>query len=176
MGRRSSVEHASLFFKPVQFHLQPAYLFVERVLPRFRGLSLPGPPVHEKLRKLLHRRLPPLSDLNRMHLELRTQLAQRLLAPNRLHRHARFEGRTVLFSRRRHLLLLCLNDSPNSNLLPGLNSWDHYRRTSKTLSMISGFRSTSRVGNPFCVISRFLTTASAFSIASMLGRRLMIDI
>src|SRR5450755_3044491 len=62
-----------------------------------------------------------------MHLELRTQLAQRLLAPNRLHRHSRFEGRTVLFSRRRHLLLLCLNDSPNSNLLPGLNSWDHYR-------------------------------------------------
>src|SRR5450631_2844675 len=127
MGRRSSVEHASFFFKPVQFHLQPAYLFVERVLPRFRGLPLPGPPVHEKLRKLLHRRLPPLSDLNRMHLELRTQLAQRLLAPNRLHRHARFEGRTVLSSRRRHLLLLCLNDSPNSNLLPGLNSWDHYK-------------------------------------------------
>src|SRR5450755_1457496 len=22
--------------------------------------------------------------------------------------------------------LLCVNDSPNSNLLPGLNSWDHY--------------------------------------------------
>jgi transposase len=32
-----------------------------------------------------------------------------------------------LFSRRRHLLLLCVNDSPNSNLLPGLNSWDHYK-------------------------------------------------
>jgi hypothetical protein len=33
----------------------------------------------------------------------------------------------VLFSRRRHLLSFELYDSPNLNLLPGLNSWDHYR-------------------------------------------------
>jgi site-specific recombinase XerD len=32
----------------------------------------------------------------------------------------------VLFSRRRHLLSFELNDSPNPNLLPGLNSWVHY--------------------------------------------------
>ena len=108
----------------------PIFLLIEYVLPGFRGLPLPCPPVHKKLGKLLYRRLPPFPDLNRMHLELRTQLAQRLLAPDCLHRYPRFEGRTVLFSRRRHLLLLCVNDSPNSNLLPGLNSRDHYNRRS----------------------------------------------
>ena len=33
----------------------------------------------------------------------------------------------MLFSRRRHLLSFELYDSPNLNLLPGLNSWDHYK-------------------------------------------------
>src|SRR6266700_2319771 len=34
----------------------------------------------------------------------------------------------MLFSRRRHQPLLRLTTRRNLNLLPGLNSWDHYKR------------------------------------------------
>jgi len=47
----------------------------------------------------------PLRNLDRMHLELRSQLTQRFLAPDRFKYYLSFELRTVLFSRRRHQLL-----------------------------------------------------------------------
>jgi len=81
--RRSSVEHANFFFEPVQFDFQPANLFVEGVVAGLHRRALPGTPIYKKLRQLLHRRLPPLRDLDGMHLELRAQLAQRLLTPDR---------------------------------------------------------------------------------------------
>src|ERR1019366_6465595 len=84
------------------------------------------PAIHEELRHLLQRPLPPLGDLDRMHLELRSQLAQRLLAADRLDYNPCFELRTVLFSRRRHRPLLVNNSAENISLLPGLKSWDHY--------------------------------------------------
>src|SRR4051794_23890785 len=61
-----------------------------------------------------------------MHLELRTQLTQRLLAAHRLDRNPRFELRTILLSRRRHRPLLCQRLRRNLTLLPGLKSGDHY--------------------------------------------------
>src|SRR5579885_3483337 len=96
-GRRSSVEQTSFFFEPVQFHLQPTDLLVKRVPI---GVLIPPfsrPPIHEQFRQLLQRRLPPLGDLHRVHFELRSQLAQRLLPADRLNRHPRLELRTVLF-------------------------------------------------------------------------------
>src|ERR1039458_7918206 len=45
---------------------------------RFSIPPLARPPVHEQIRQLLQRRLPPLRDLNGMNLELRSQLAERL--------------------------------------------------------------------------------------------------
>src|SRR4051812_5306917 len=124
-ARNSSIEHTDFFFEPVQLHLQPPNLLVERV-----ARSFPVPPfatVHEKLRKLFQRTLPPFRNLDRMHLELRTQLTQRLLAAHRLDRNPRFELRTILLSRRRHRPLLCQRLRRNLTLLPGLNSGDHYR-------------------------------------------------
>src|SRR5271165_3494285 len=119
-GRSSSIEQADFFFEPVQFYFQPPNLFVERVAVRFPTPPLALPPVHEKLRQLLQCGLPPLRNLDRMHLELRSQLAQRLLAADRLDRHPRFELRAVLSSRR-HRLLLCQRRR-NLNLLRGLKS------------------------------------------------------
>src|SRR4051812_27254025 len=123
-ARNSSIEHTDFFFEPVQLHLQPPNLLVERV-----ARSFPVPPfatVHEKLRKLFQRTLPPFRNLDRMHLELRTQLTQRLLAAHRLDRNPRFELRTILLSRRRHRPLLCRRLRRNLTLLPGLKSGDHY--------------------------------------------------
>ena len=57
---------------------------------------------------------------------MRTQLAQRLLTPDRLDGYPRFEARTVLFSRPRHQPLLRLATA-FLNLLPGPNFWDHYK-------------------------------------------------
>src|ERR1700679_289150 len=104
--RRSSVEDPSFFFEPVQLDFQSANLFVERIVACLDRRTLPRPPIHKKLRQLFHRGFPPLRDLDGMHLELRAQLAQRLLTPDRFDRHPRFESRTILFSRRRHQPLL----------------------------------------------------------------------
>src|SRR3982751_3898580 len=123
-ARISSIEQTDFFFEPVQLHLQPPNFFVQRVAGSF-----PVPPfatVHEKLRKLFQRTLPPFRNLDRMHLELRTQLTQRLLAAHRLDRNPRFELRTILLSRRRHRPLLCQRLRRNLTLLPGLKSGDHY--------------------------------------------------
>src|SRR5215472_8197162 len=109
-GRRSSVEQASFFLEPVQLHLQPADLFVERVPVGILVPPFSRPPIHEHFRQLLQRRLPPLGDLHRVHFELRPQLAQRLFPADRLNRHPRLELWTVLFSRRRHRLS-CVHDS-----------------------------------------------------------------
>src|SRR4051812_33973822 len=46
-GRISSIEQADFFFEPVQFHLQPPNLFVERVAVRFRFAALARPPVYK---------------------------------------------------------------------------------------------------------------------------------
>src|SRR4051812_12898176 len=119
-ARNSSIEHTDFFFKPVQLHLQPPNLLVERV-----ARSFPVPPfatVHEKLRKLFQRTLPPFRNLDGMHLELRTQLAQRLLAAHRLDRNPSFELRTILLSRRRHRPLL-VNDSAESYLIAWSEIW-----------------------------------------------------
>src|SRR3954452_320975 len=123
-ARNSSIQQTDFFFEPVQFHLQPPNLFVQRVAGSF-----PVPPfatVHEELRKLFQRTLPPFRNLDGMHLELRTQLTQRLLAAHRLDRNPRFELRTILLSRRRHRPLLCQRLRRNLTLLPGLKSGDHY--------------------------------------------------
>src|SRR5260370_11778336 len=125
-ARSSSIEHPDFFFEPVQFHLQPPNLFVQRVAVGFPVSALVLPPVHEKLRQLLQRRLPPLGDLDRMHLELRSQLAEGSLTADRLDRHTRFELRTVLFSRRRHRPLLCQRLRRNLSLLLCLKSRVHY--------------------------------------------------
>src|SRR5208283_3192027 len=109
-GRISSIEHADFFFEPIQFHLQPHNLFVDRVAVGVLVPTLARSPVHEKLRQLFQSRLPPLCDLDGVHLELRPQLAERLLATDRLDRHPRLELRAVLFPRRRHRPLL-VNDS-----------------------------------------------------------------
>src|SRR4051794_4570930 len=69
-----------------------------------------------------------------MHLELRTQLTQRLLAAHRLDRDPRFELRTILLSRRRHRPLLCQRLRRNLTLLPGLKSGDHYIPSRNTRS------------------------------------------
>src|ERR1017187_7035935 len=124
--RISSIEHPDFFFEPVQLHLQTSDLFVERVAVGFSVPVLALPSVHEQLRQLLQCRFPPLRDLDGMHLELRSQLAERLLAPDRLDRHPRLKLRTVLFSRRRHRPLLCQRLRRNLSLLPGLKSGDHY--------------------------------------------------
>src|SRR3954465_11403683 len=119
-ARNSSIEHTDFFFEPVQLHLQPPNLLVERV-----ARSFPVPPfatVHEKLRKLFQRTLPPFRNLDGMHLELRTQLAQRLLAAHRLDRNPSFELRTILLSRRRHRPLL-VNDSAESYLIAWSEIW-----------------------------------------------------
>src|ERR1700684_3852645 len=87
-SRRSSVEHANFFFEPVQLDFQPPNLFVEGVVPGLNDRALPGPAIYKNLRQLLHSRLPPLRDLDGMHLELRAQLAQCLLTPNRFDRHS----------------------------------------------------------------------------------------
>src|SRR3954452_22750274 len=123
-ARNSSIEQTDFFFEAVQFHLQPPNFFVQRVAGSF-----PVPPfatVHEELRKLFQRTLPPFRNLDGMHLELRTQLTQRLLAAHRLDRNPRFELRTILLSRRRHRPLLCQRLRRNLTLLPGLKSGDHY--------------------------------------------------
>src|ERR1700722_8355041 len=78
-GRRPSVEHANFFSEPVQFHFQTANLLVEGVVAGLNGRALLCPAIDEKFRKLPDRRLPPLRVLDRMNLELRAQLAQRLL-------------------------------------------------------------------------------------------------
>src|ERR1022692_3393421 len=70
-----------------------------------------------------------------MHLELRSQLAQRSFAADRLDRHPRFELRIVLFSRRRHRPLLCQRLRRNLSLLPGLKSRVHY--SSRSLGQCS---------------------------------------
>src|SRR5208282_1689497 len=62
-----------------------------------------------------------------MHLELRSQLAERLLAADRLDHHPSFELRAMLFSRRRHRPLLVNDSAENLSLLLGLKSWDHYK-------------------------------------------------
>src|SRR5258706_6132159 len=108
-GRRSSVEQTSFFFEPVQFHLQPTDVLVERVPVGVLVPPFSRPPIHEQFRQLFQRRLPPLGDLHRVHLELRSQLAQRLFPADRLNRHLRLELWTVLFSRRRHRLS-CVHD------------------------------------------------------------------
>src|ERR1700688_5032414 len=131
-SRRSSVEHANFFFEPVQLDFQPPNLFIEGVVPGLNDRALPGPAIYKNLRQLLHSGLPPLRDLDGMHLELRAQLAQCLLTPNRFDRHPRFESRTVLFSRRRHQPLLRLTTRRNLTLLPGLNYWDHYTALSSS--------------------------------------------
>ena len=84
-------------------------------------------PIRKKIRQLIQRRLAPLTDLHRMHVVLRSQLAQRPLAADCFQRHPGFELRTVLLSRRRHRLSLRHDSAENSNLLPGLKSWDHYK-------------------------------------------------
>jgi hypothetical protein len=99
-----------LFFEPVQLYLQPADLLIKRTSVRLGAGSLTGPAIHEKIGPLLDRRLPPLRDLHRVDLELRSQLAERLLAADRLYYHPRLELRTVLFPRRRHQPLR-INDS-----------------------------------------------------------------
>src|SRR4029077_8472219 len=73
-GRLSSVEQTSFFFEPVQFHLQAADLFVERVAVGVVIPTFPRPPIHEQLRQLLHRCLPPLGDLHRVPLKWRSHL------------------------------------------------------------------------------------------------------
>src|ERR1035438_266145 len=72
--------------------------------------SQPYGSVHEQLRQLFNRRLPPFRDLHGMHLEMRPQLAERLFPSDRLRSHPRLELWTVLFSRRCHRILL-VNDS-----------------------------------------------------------------
>src|SRR5450432_1602115 len=128
-ARRSSSRASPLFFEPVQFDLQAADFLIEgvvvRLLPTTRAFTLPA--IHEKLLHLLQRGLPPFRDLDGMHLEVRSQLAERLLATDCLDRHPCFELRAVLFSRRRRHRPLLVNDSAeNLRLLPGLKSWDHY--------------------------------------------------
>src|SRR5208283_634511 len=89
-GRNSSIEHPDFFFEPVQFHLQPPDLFIQRVVVRFAVPPLARPPVHEKLGQLLQGRLSPFGNLDRMHLELRSQLTERFLAADRLDCYPRF--------------------------------------------------------------------------------------
>src|SRR5665811_1724631 len=101
--------------------------FIEGVAVRLTVTRFTCPAIHEELRHLLQRGLPPLGDLDRMHLELRAQLAERPLAADRLDHHPCFELRTVLFSRRRHRPLLVNDSVENLSLLPGLKSWDHYK-------------------------------------------------
>src|SRR6266540_5156116 len=115
--RSSSVEHANFFFEPVQFEFQPANLFVEGVVAGLHQRALPATPIHKKLRQLPHRRLPPLCDLDGMHLELRAQLAQRLLTADGFNRYPRLESRTILFSCRRHQPLLRLTTRRKSYLI-----------------------------------------------------------
>src|SRR5260370_24563865 len=88
-ARSSSIEHPDFFFEPVQFHLQPPNLFVQRVAVGFPRPALVLPPVHEQLRQLLQRRLPPLGDLDRLPLELRSPLAHGSLTSGRLDRSTR---------------------------------------------------------------------------------------
>ena len=63
---------------------------------------LPCEAVHKQIRHLLECGLLLLRDLDRMHLELRPQLAQALRSPNCLHHHPRLEGRAMLLPCRRH--------------------------------------------------------------------------
>ena len=84
------------FFEPVQLHFQPPNLFIQRVAFRFAIPALALPPVHEQLRQLIELGLPPLRDLNRVRLELRSQLTEGLVAADGFDRHPRFELRTVM--------------------------------------------------------------------------------
>src|ERR1700752_579507 len=76
------------------------------------GAGLP-PTVHEQLGQLVERRFPPLGDLDRMDLELRIELTERVVAAHRLDRHPCFELRTVRLTCRRHQPLLA-NDPSES--------------------------------------------------------------
>jgi hypothetical protein len=58
--------------------------------------------IHKHIRQLFQGLLAPLADLNGMHVELGSQLAQRPLAADCFYRHLGLELWTVLLARRRH--------------------------------------------------------------------------
>jgi hypothetical protein len=62
-----------VFFREVQFHLQPANLFKQRVSVRLtvRVFSPSRAPVHEQALDVIQRRAPPVRDLHGVQPELR---------------------------------------------------------------------------------------------------------
>src|SRR6516225_10699529 len=80
----------------------PTDLLVERSLFHFLASTLPPPLIHENRLQVFQRRPSPMGHLHRMHSEVRAQLAQRLLAPDRPNRHPCLELGAVLLPCRDH--------------------------------------------------------------------------
>jgi hypothetical protein len=82
-ARRSSVEHANFFYEPVQLYFQPTDLVIKRIPGRLYTGRLAAPAIHERSGRWSIAAFRHFAICMGCNLELRPQLAERLLAADR---------------------------------------------------------------------------------------------
>ena len=113
--RFTSIELGKFFFQPRLLHLQPADLLEQVGDQRLLVFRLAAPVVGKQFHRPVHQSPLPVSDLRRMHAELRSQLARRAVLPHRRQGRLRLQPRLDPLPLRSHVYL-----RKTGPILPGI--------------------------------------------------------